>query len=74
AIRRAESRSRAQSEQGFADANTGISADAVPHLQVLDICQLFFFVNDTTKGTEIVFPVQKNPQCRIANKEAASAR
>ena len=31
-------RCRAQSEQGFADADTGISADAVPHLQMFDIC------------------------------------
>jgi hypothetical protein len=31
-----------QSEQGFADANTSISADAVPHLQMFDICHFYF--------------------------------
>ena len=48
AIRRIIDSCCAQSEQGFADTNTSISADAVPHLQLFDIwhCFLFLFVND----------------------------
>lgn len=60
----------AQSEQRFADANTSISADAVPHLQLFDICHCYlFFVNN------VCFP--SSHRCKgkqIANKEAALAQ
>ncbi len=44
AIRRIIDCRCAQSKQGFADANTSISADVVPHLQMFDICHCFSFL------------------------------
>lgn len=70
AIRRIIDSCCAQSEQGFADTNTSISADAVPHLQLFDICHCYlFFVNN------VCFP--SSHRCKgkqIANKEAALAQ